>query len=38
MTGLISGSIIGSVSGVGLLMALLGSLSLFPPGPMEHDR
>jgi calcium binding protein len=38
MRGLISGSVIGSISGVGLLIGLIGSLSLFPGGPKEHER
>jgi hypothetical protein len=35
--GIRSGSILGLIAGVGLLFALIGSLSLFPPGPMESD-
>jgi hypothetical protein len=38
MRGLISGSVIGSISGVGLLIGLIGSLALFPGGPKEHER
>ena len=38
LRGLISGSVIGSISGVGLLIGLIGSLSLFPGGPKEHER
>jgi hypothetical protein len=35
--GMRSGSIIGLIAGVVLFLALIGSLSLFPPGPMESD-